>query len=103
MIGACDLSEENLGRFKENFDLHLGETDLAKALAEAKPDVVSICTYAGSHLPIFEQCVKAGVRAIWCEKLFVLSMADGGRPGDPFASGMVLGDAGLCRKKHAYR
>jgi predicted dehydrogenase len=74
---ACDLDDDNLLRFKNFYGLQHASKDLDSLLLEAKPDVVSICTYAASHREIFEKCVAAGVRAIWCEKPLVLSMDDG--------------------------
>jgi predicted dehydrogenase len=46
-------------------------------LEAAQPDIVSVCTYAGSHRSLFEQCLAGGVKAIWCEKPLCLTMDDG--------------------------
>jgi predicted dehydrogenase len=73
---ACDLNEENLKTFCDRFQVAIGRTDLSAMLAEAKPDIVSICTYAGSHRAIVDACIDAGVRGIWCEKPFALCMDD---------------------------
>lgn len=74
---ACDLDPENLGRFAAEYRPAHAGTDLDALLAAARPEAVSICTYAGSHRAIFEKCVAAGVRAVWCEKPLVLNIEDG--------------------------
>ncbi|GCE07547.1 Gfo/Idh/MocA family protein [Dictyobacter aurantiacus] len=43
-------------------------TDYKKMLAEAKPDVVSICTWPHLHAQMVLDCALAGVKAIHCEK-----------------------------------
>jgi predicted dehydrogenase len=42
--------------------------DYAVMLREARPDVVSICTWPALHAPMVTAAVEAGVRAIHCEK-----------------------------------
>src|SRR5207248_4416926 len=43
-------------------------TDYRAMLAEAHPDVVSICTWPHLHAPMAIDCALAGVRAVHCEK-----------------------------------
>lgn len=76
LLGACDLDETNLRAFATRFSVPDAHRDLATLLASARPEVVSVCTYAGSHRAIVEACVAAGVRAIWCEKPLALTMDD---------------------------
>ena len=73
LVAAADVNAENLGYFQSQFDGVAGYPSLEVMLAEVKPDVVSLCTYVGLHLPMIETCIKAGVRAILCEKPFVKS------------------------------
>jgi len=75
--GACDLNKENLERFCHQYNVKQGSGDLARLLSDVKPEIVSICTYAGSHRAILEQCIAAGVRGIWCEKPLTLTLDDG--------------------------
>jgi len=77
LVGACDLNATNLEKFMSHFQLSHGSKDLAEVLRSAKPDVVSICTYAASHLPILRQCLAAGVRGFWCEKPMALTFDEG--------------------------
>jgi predicted dehydrogenase len=75
LVAGVDLDPDNLAGFCQHFAVTGGE-DLGSVLAEQQPDIVSICTYVGSHCSILEQSVAAGVRGIWCEKPFALSMED---------------------------
>ncbi|MCE0483487.1 MAG: Gfo/Idh/MocA family oxidoreductase [Methylacidiphilales bacterium] len=76
LVAACDLSVGNLKIFSESYKGSAIDTDAKKLLAETGPDIVSICTYAGSHRELFELCLEAGVKGIWCEKPLALMMDD---------------------------
>jgi len=43
-------------------------TDYHTLLAEARPDVVITCLWTPLHLPVFRDCVAAGVQAVLSEK-----------------------------------
>jgi predicted dehydrogenase len=77
IVGAADISEENLRRFAQTFEVPCATLDYREMLATARPEIVSIAVYAGLHRQMVEACVEAGVRAIWCEKPFALAMDDG--------------------------
>jgi predicted dehydrogenase len=77
LAGACDLNEENLKGFAEHFSVPHASVDLDTMLQGACPDLVSICTYAGSHLSILKQCAAAGVKRVFMEKPMCLSLQDG--------------------------
>lgn len=77
LVAVADISEENLSRFADEFGVRGRYTDYHRMLAEAKPEVVSVATYAGLHREMVEACVAAGVRGVRCEKPFALSMDDG--------------------------
>ncbi len=77
IVGAADISEENLSRFSQAFGVPHVKRDYHEMLAAAQPDIVSIATYSGLHREMVEACVQAKVRGIWCEKPLCLSMDDG--------------------------
>jgi predicted dehydrogenase len=77
VVAAADVSIDNLRRFAHAFEVSHISTQYQEMLSVARPDIVSIATYAGGRRPIVEACAAAGVRAIWCEKPFCLSMDDG--------------------------
>lgn len=77
IVCAADLNEENLSRFAQAFDVPTTSRDYRRMLAQARPEIVSVATYVGSHREIVEACVESGVKGIWCEKPFCLTMDDG--------------------------
>jgi predicted dehydrogenase len=77
IVGAADLSKENRGNFSKTFNVSDVTDDYKEMLSRLKPDVVSVCVWVGARREIVETCAQAGVRAIWCEKPFCLSMDDG--------------------------
>lgn len=76
IVGACDLNAENLANYARTFSVAITSQSAEEMLTAAKPDIVSICTYAGSHADLVELCAKHGVKGIFCEKPMVLSEAE---------------------------
>lgn len=97
LVAACDLDAGNLRDFAARFATPHASADLDALLAEARPEVVSICTYAGSHRGLVEKCLAAGVRRIWCEKPFALTLDDARAMTDAAAA------AGACLVVNHYR
>lgn len=77
IVGVADISPENLSRFVEEYGVQGAYADYREMLAELKPQVVSVATYIGLHREMVEECARAGVQGIWCEKPFALTMDDG--------------------------
>ncbi|MBC8159652.1 MAG: Gfo/Idh/MocA family oxidoreductase, partial [Roseiflexaceae bacterium] len=68
LVALADISEENARAFQER---HGGDQifdDYRQMLAEARLDIVSICTWPALHAPMVIAAAEAGVRAIHCEK-----------------------------------
>ncbi len=97
-VGACDLDPENLKRFCTHFEVPHGFVNIREMLATAQPEVVSICTYAGSHPQVLEACVEGGVKGIWCEKPFALSMDEARDMRDLCAENGVKLIVNHCRR-----
>lgn len=76
LVAAADINAENLAAFQEKFAVERGFSDHRKMLAEVRPDIVSLCTYVGLHRGMIEDCARAGVKGILCEKPFLPSPAD---------------------------
>jgi len=70
------LDADNLAKFQKHYDVPEGDTDLAKLLERVQPDLVSICTFVGSHVPIFDIVKTARPKGILMEKPFALCMDD---------------------------
>lgn len=67
MVACADIVEENARHFAETYGGAV-YTDYQTMLAEARPDMVSICTWMHLHEPMVLDAIKAGVKAIHCEK-----------------------------------
>jgi predicted dehydrogenase len=71
LVAVCDIVPDKARKFS---DEHAGGeaavfADYREMLAEAKPDVVSVCTWPHLHAPMVTACAEAaGVRAVHCEK-----------------------------------
>jgi predicted dehydrogenase len=76
LVAGLDINADNLAAFNQQFGLTQGYADLGAMLSEVRPDVVSIGTYVGLHRSIIEQCARAGVKGIVCEKPFLNAPAD---------------------------
>ncbi|WP_435361706.1 Gfo/Idh/MocA family protein [Haloarchaeobius sp. DFWS5] len=69
LVACADLDEENAAAFASNYDLpeDSAYTDHTEMLADASPDLVSVCTPPASHDALVTDCAEAGA-AIHCEK-----------------------------------
>ena len=76
LVAAADINRQNLGAYAKQFEVPRALLDYRAMLAQVKPDIVSICTWVGPHRRMIEDCARAGVKAIFCEKPFVASPVD---------------------------
>lgn len=76
LVAGADIDATNLSAWRAEFNVPSGYADHREMLAAAKPDVVSICTYVGLHARMIEDCARAGVRGIFCEKPFLAAPAE---------------------------
>lgn len=82
IVAACDINADNLAKFQEYYGVAEGNTDLAALLERVQPDLVSICTFVGSHAPIFDIVKNSRPKGILMEKPFGLCMNDVRRMAD---------------------
>jgi predicted dehydrogenase len=75
LVAACDVSEQRVGAFAEEFKLKQTYTDAGKLLAEAGVDAVSIVTPDAYHAPISLLALRKG-KHVLCEKPLALNYAD---------------------------
>lgn len=76
LISAADINKDNLDAFKREYGLDSGYLNYHEMLAQENLDIVSICTYVGSHARMIIDCARTGVKGIHCEKPFVASPAE---------------------------
>ena len=87
LVAVADLVEANARAFADEHgdsDTHVF-TDYHQMLHEAKPDIVSICTWPGLHADMVVAAAEAGVRAIHCEKPMAPTWGEARRMADAVA------------------
>lgn len=69
VVALTDIKREGAEKFAaDNGFSATIYTDHEMMLAAEKPDIVSVCLWTHLHLPVVRDCIKAGVRAVHCEK-----------------------------------
>ncbi len=71
LVACADIVPENAEAFAAEFDLPSGGIfeDYNRMLAEAEPDIVSVCVPPAIHEQVVVDCVRSGaVEAVHCEK-----------------------------------
>lgn len=77
LVAISDLLPERMQTFQEKHAVETKTyTDYKQMLAEAKPDIVSICVWPHLHAEMTVAAAEAGVKAIHCEKPMALNWAD---------------------------
>ena len=70
VVALADIQPENAEAFRTEHNVPGAQifADYRQMLAEAKPDIVSICTWPHLHGEMVIAAAEAGIRAIYCEK-----------------------------------
>lgn len=68
LAAACDLREDRLKLFGKRWGVQALYPDYRAMLREVRPELLSVCTWADSHLEVVQAACEAGVKAIFCEK-----------------------------------
>lgn len=76
LIGLCDSDRARVDRYADKFGVPDRYGDLDSLLASEPIDILSVCTWPESHVPIIAKAAEAGVKAVWCEKPLSESLAD---------------------------
>ena len=78
LVAGADPHAEQGAIFAERWGLNSGQiyADYREMLETERPDFVSLCTTARHRAEIMIDAVNAGVKAIWAEKPFTLSLAE---------------------------
>lgn len=79
LVAACDIRPENLAAFADDYGVEGRYTDYRQMLAEAKLDIVDICTWPPLHAEMVVAAAEAGVKAIYCEKPMTISLGEARR------------------------
>ena len=78
LVAGADPHAEQGAIFADRWGLEDGQiyADHREMLEAERPDFVSICTTARHRAAIMIDAINAGVKAIWAEKPFTLSLAE---------------------------
>lgn len=77
ICGAYDINHDNLFNFCSTYRCQ-PFTDIAKAILDCKPDIVSICTSDDTHYSLIKQILsfKSSVKVIFVEKPVCISLSE---------------------------
>lgn len=76
VVAAVDMNDEAVQSFGDEYSIHGRYTDHDTMLSAEKPDIVSICTWHGTHPSMTIAAAKAGAQAVLCEKPMAVNLAD---------------------------
>lgn len=78
IVCCADIKEEAVSKFGEEFNIPENARYLShEAMLETEElDIISVCTWHGSHAPITIDACKAGLKGILCEKPMATSLGD---------------------------
>jgi predicted dehydrogenase len=76
LVACCDLIPEKVEHFQKTYGIPQGFTDLEKALAEIKPDVVHFVTHPAHRVWEAQTAADAGVKACIIEKPLAVIPSD---------------------------
>ncbi|MDQ3332772.1 MAG: DegT/DnrJ/EryC1/StrS family aminotransferase [Planctomycetota bacterium] len=72
LVAVSDLSPERLGRAAARRQWLRTYVEHTRMLIDAKPDIVSICTWPQSHRDVLLDAARMGVKGVMCEKPLAL-------------------------------
>jgi predicted dehydrogenase len=79
LAAAADIRQENVDAFAARWGSVAPYRDFRLMLAEAQPEIVSICAWPHLHAEMVVACAEAGVKAVHCEKPMATTWADAKR------------------------
>jgi len=76
LVACADIKRENGIGFAEATRTRWVYTDHREMLRKEKLDMISICTWPALHAPMILDCVRAGVKAVHCEKPMAMTLGE---------------------------
>ena len=74
LVAGADINSASVDAFAAEFGLQGKYTDFEEMLKKEALDIVSICTWPGTHAAATIAAAEAGVKAILCEKPMAVSL-----------------------------
>lgn len=68
LVAACDISEQRRTEFCDERGIERRYADYQALLDEVRPEIVSVCTWNATHMPIAIAAMEAGARTVISEK-----------------------------------
>lgn len=68
LAAVADIDEVKLKKCQRRWNIPNSYTDIRDMFSKEQIDVLSICTWSSTHLEVFKEAVKNGVKAVFCEK-----------------------------------
>lgn len=79
VVAGADIYPESMAKFTEEFGLTAGYTDYHEMLRNESLDIVSVCTWHGTHSEATTAAAENGAKAVLCEKPMATSLAEANR------------------------
>ena len=79
VVAACDILEEKVNAFVEQFEIPSAYTDMHQMLRKEGLDIVGVTTHNREHVEPTIAAAQAGAKAVLCEKPMALNMGDADR------------------------
>lgn len=76
LVAAADIRQESVDKFADEFGIPAKYLDFEELLRTEKPDIVSICTWHGTHPTATIAAADVGVKGILCEKPMAVNLGD---------------------------
>jgi len=76
IVAACDIAEDRVQKFCQDFEIPRHYTDMNKMLENEQLDAVLVCTPNYAHAAPTIAALKAGIH-VYCEKPMAMNVAEG--------------------------
>jgi predicted dehydrogenase len=74
VVAGADVNPSALDNFAAEFEVPAKYSDFREMLEQENLDIVSVCTWPGTHSPATVAAAQAGAKAILCEKPMAVSL-----------------------------
>ena len=76
IVSVADINQESVDQYAEEFSVSAKYTNYLDMFEEEDLDVVSVCTWQGTHAEITIAAADSGVKGILCEKPMAINLGE---------------------------